>query len=204
MKFEMSPNSLFAILLRSSWWIGFAITAGFVALAKAFLPADYFIFGALGSAPFFVIGCITAWRQLRAPSAKSVAAALSAVSEMPWSTFSEAIEEGFRRDGHAVARHPGPAADFELTKNGRVTLVSAKRWKAVRTGIEPLRELLKAREARDADDCIYVAIGEITDNARKFAAANRVQILQGAELAALMPRARRPATRSSSSNTGAR
>ncbi|MBW6494024.1 MAG: restriction endonuclease [Burkholderiaceae bacterium] len=191
MKFEMSPNSLFAILLRSSWWIGFAISAGLVAIAKAFLPAEYFVFGALGSAPFFVIGCITAWRQLRAPSAKSVAATLSAIREMPWSTFSGAIEEAFRRDGHDVTRHAGPAADFKLTKNGRVTLVNCKRWKAVRTGMEPLRELIKARDACDADDCIYVAIGEVTDNARKFAAGNRVRIMQGAELAGLMPRVSR-------------
>lgn len=203
MKFEMSPNSLFAILLRSSWWIGFAISAGFVAISKALLPADYFVFGALGSAPFLVIGCITAWRQLRSPSAKRVAATLSAIREMPWSTFSGAIEDGFRRDGHAVAPHTGPAADFELTKNGRVTLVNCKRWKAVRTGIEPLRELIKARDACDAHDCIYVAIGEITDNARKFAAGNGVRILQGAELAGLMPRVGRPSKRSSSSNPGA-
>ncbi len=203
MKFEMSPNSLFAILLRSSWWIGFAITVGFVVIAKAFLPADYFVFGALGSAPFFVIGCITAWRQIRSPSAKRVAATLSAIREMPWSTFSGAIDDGFRRDGYAVAPHTGPAADFELTKNARVTLVNCKRWKAVRTGIEPLRELIKARDACDAHDCIYVAIGEITTNARKFAADNGVHILQGAELAGLMPRLSRPSKRSSSSNPGA-
>lgn len=195
MKFEMSPNSLFAILLRSPWWIGFAISAGFVALAKAFLPAEYFVFGALGSAPFLVIGCITAWRQLRSPSAKSVAAALSIIRAMPWSTFSGAIEDAFRRDGHDVARHAGPTADFELTKNGRVTLVNCKRWKAVRTGVEPLRALIEARDAGDADDCIYVAIGELTDNARKFAAGSGVRIIQGAELAALMPRVSRPSTR---------
>ncbi len=203
MKFEMSPNSMFAILLRSSWWIGFAISAGFVVIAKAFLPADYFVFGALGSAPFFVIGCITAWRQLRAPSAARVAAALSAIREMPWSTFSGVMEDAFRRDGHTVARHTGPAADFKLTKNGRVTLVNCKRWKAVRTGIEPLRELIKARDACGAHDCIYVALGEITDNARKFAADSGVQILQGAELAGSMPRVNRPSMRSSSSSTGA-
>ncbi len=202
MKFEMAPNSLFAVLLRSPWWIAFAITAGFVAIAKAFLPAEYFVFGALGSAPFFVIGCIAAWRQLRAPSATRVAATLSAIREMSWPTFSEAMEDAFHRDGHAVIRHTGPAAEFELTKNGRVTLVHCRRWKAERTGIEPLRELIAARDARDAHDCVYVATGEITDKARIFAAGSGVRILQGAELAGLMPRVSRPWARKSRAASG--
>lgn len=195
MKFQMAPNSLFAILLRSPWWISFAITAGFVVIAHALLPADYALAVALGSAPFFVIGCIAAWRQLRAPSAKRVAATLESIRAMPWSAFSGALEEAFRRDGYAVARHAGPAADLELTKNGRVTLVSCKRWKVARTGIEPLRELTAARDARDAHDCIYVATGELTDQARGFATGNRVRVLQGAELATLLPGVSLPSQR---------
>ncbi len=197
MKFEMSPNSLFAVLLRSAWWISFAITAGFVWIAKALLPAEYFVVGALGSAPFFVIGCLAAWRQLRAPSAKRVAATLAQIREMPWSSFAETIEDAFRRDGHVVVRLSGTAADFEITKNGRVTLVNCRRWKAERTGIEPLRELIAARDARDAHDCIYLATGEITDKARTFAARNGVRILQGADLVGLLPRAGRPSARNS-------
>ena len=38
MKFEMAKNSLFAVLLRSQWWISFAIAAGIVALVKAIMP----------------------------------------------------------------------------------------------------------------------------------------------------------------------
>lgn len=199
MKFEMSPNSLFAVLLRSPWWISFAITVGFIAIARAVLPAEYVVVGAFGSAPFFVIGCIAAWRQLRAPSAARVVAALSAIRGMPWATFSQAVEDAFGRDGHAVARHAGgAAADFELTKNGRVTLVNCRRWKAERTGIEPLRELVATREARDADACIYVTTGEVTANARTFAASNGVRILEGAELAVMMSRGERASAPKSS------
>ncbi|RPH64233.1 MAG: restriction endonuclease [Burkholderiales bacterium] len=189
----MAHNSLFAILLRSPWWISFAITAGFVVIARALLPAEYVIYGAFGAAPFLVIGCIAAWRQLRAPSTSRVAGTLGAIRAMPWSTFSSAIEDAFRRDGYVVARHQGPAADFEVTKNGRIALLSCKRWKVARTGIEPLRDLRAAKDARDAHDCIYVAVGEITDNARSFAAANGVRILTGAELVRLLPTAGRAA-----------
>jgi restriction system protein len=105
---------------------------------------------------------------------------------MQWGDFSAAIEDAFRRDGYAVSRLNGAAADFEMTKAGRVSLVSCKRWKVARTGIEPLRELDAARRAREAHECVYVAAGEVTDNARAFAAQKNIRLAQGAELARLL------------------
>ena len=71
-------------------------------------------------------------------------------------------------------------------KGWRSTLVGCKRWKAMRTGIEPLRELDAARRAREAHGCIYVATGEITAQAAAFAAEKNIRLLQGAELARML------------------
>jgi restriction system protein len=185
MKFQMHEKSLFAVLLRSPWWISIAIAAGLFVAARLVLPGDYAFFVAL---PFLVIGAVAGWKQLRAPSAKRVAATLEAVRAMTWSDFSRALEDAFRRDGYTVSRMNGADADFEVTKAGRVALVSCKRWKVARTGIEPLRELYAAKRAREASECIYVAAGEITDNARRFATENNIRLAQGAELARLMRR----------------
>jgi restriction system protein len=76
--------------------------------------------------------------------------------------------------------------DLELTRSGRLTLVSARRWKVARAGVEPLRELVAAQRAREAQDCTYVAAGEVTANATTFAAQNGIRLLQGAELAELL------------------
>ena len=84
-------------------------------------------------------------------------------------------------------RLKGAAADLELSKSGRISLVACKRWKADRTGIEPLRELDATRKTRDAQDCIYVAAGGITDNARAFATLKNIRLLHDAELASLLP-----------------
>jgi restriction system protein len=198
MKLKMAKDSLFAILLRSSWWISFAIAAGIAVAALLVLPENYAIAGALGGTPFVVIGAIAAWRQLRAPSAARVSSTLEAAGAMSWRDFAGAIEDAFRRDGYAVTRLPGPQADFEIVKAGRTALVSCKRWKAATTGAEPLRDLDAAREAREAHEGIYVALGGVTDNARRFAAGHRIRILQGADLVALLPqiarrqKARRP------------
>jgi restriction system protein len=186
MKLKMAENSLFAILLRSSWLWSLGIAVGIVLIARLALPAQYFAYGAFGAFPFVVIGAIAAWKQLRSPSAARVAGTLKAIGSMSWNEFSSAIESAFRRDGYAVTRLAGPAADFELVKAGHTVLVSCKRWKVARTGIEPLRELHAARQARDAQHGIYVAAGEITDNARKFALSNGIKVMQGAELAQLL------------------
>ena len=40
MKFRMAPNSVFAVLLRSPWWVSLAIAAALALAAAALLPAD--------------------------------------------------------------------------------------------------------------------------------------------------------------------
>jgi restriction system protein len=71
-------------------------------------------------------------------------------------------------------------------QGSRSTLVACKRWKAMRTGIEPLRELDGARRAMTenggAAECIYVATGEVTAQARAFAAERNIRVVEGAEL----------------------
>lgn len=39
MKLKMAEKSLFAILLRSPWWVSFSLVAVFALASKALLPA---------------------------------------------------------------------------------------------------------------------------------------------------------------------
>ena len=80
------------------------------------------------------------------------------------------------------------AADFELRRNGRVTLATCKRRKVAQTGIEPLRELLLVKETVGAQECIYVAAGDVSQNARQFAVQKDIRLLCDAELAQYLAR----------------
>jgi restriction system protein len=186
LKFEMAPNSLFAILLRSSWWISVLVAAAIVALSAGALPKQYFIFGAVGALPFLVIGATALWRQLQRPSPARVAQTVAAVSAMSWKDFSSKLEAAFRRDGYDVARVEAPGADFEMSKAGRRTLVNAKRWKASRTGVEPLRELLSARDRREADEIVFIAAGQLSEQAARLIAEKRIRLMQAEDLARLL------------------
>ena len=191
MKLKMHENSLFALLLRSSWWVSGGVAVALFATARLLLPDPYADYAAFGALPFLVIAVVVAWRQLRQPSAGRVAATLAVLRELSWDEFSALVEEAFRSDGYVVTRLAGAGADFELARAGSVALVGAKRWKAARTGIEPLRDLQAAARSRKAGECIYVAAGEVSDNALAFAADNKIRLVHDAELAKLLPRALR-------------
>ncbi len=190
MKFKMAPNSLFAVLLRSPWWISIALALVFVGAAKAWMPADLWVFGAIGALPLFAIGCISLYQQLKAPSASQVEASTQALGSMPWADFSKQLEQAYTQAGYTVERlqgaGAGPGADFALTQGARTTLVAAKRWKAAAHGVEGLQALHAARQARDASACVYVALGTLSDKAWAFAKAQGVQVVQAQELARLV------------------
>ena len=182
----MPPNSLFAILLRSPWWVSLLIVAVIVMASGALLPAPYVAFGVMGAFPFLVIAIMAAWRQRHALSPARAAEALGQAGAMSWRNFSGAIEQAFIRQGYAVMRLNGPAADFQLVKGARVILVSCKRWKAASHGVEALRVLVAAKEAHGAQQCTYISLGQVSDKARQFATAQGVHLMSQGELAQLI------------------
>ena len=191
MKFQPSPNSLFAVLLRSRWWISFAV-AGVIALVPfVFLPRHIAPFAALGALPVFVVGCIAAWRQWRAPSPAQVEQALASAAGQSWKAFADALARAWQADGYSVRRADAAQAayDFCLERNGQRTLVSARRWKAASHGVEPLRALQAALPGESAQQGLYVALQPLGENARLYARDQGLAVLPPSALAALLAKA---------------
>jgi len=184
----MAQNSIFATLLRSSWWISAAMAL--VLLVAAAASPNPAISAVLFSAalPFIVIAGIAAWKQRHAPSAALVQSTADAVRAMSWQTFSSVLHEGFRQDGCEIKRLTGEQVDFELRRKGRIAVVNAKRWKASRVGVQDLRELNDVRTKHQAHEAIYVTTGEISDQAAAYANANDIRFLSERELARLLRR----------------
>ncbi|WP_296542033.1 restriction endonuclease [Rhodoferax sp.] len=178
----MSDNSLFAILLRSPWWISLAIVAVISLLSAALLPERYVAFGVMGAFPFLVIGVMAARKQWHAPSAARVADMLARSGAMSWRDFSALVGQIYVEQGYAVTRLNNQAADFLLIKGAQRTLVSCKRWKAAVHGVEALRELVAAKEAHEAQQCIYLSLSPVSDTAQRFAKTQGVTLLAGQAL----------------------
>jgi restriction system protein len=190
MNFKMRENSVFAILLRSRWWVSALVAVVFITAAAALMPAQYAVFGMMGATPFVVIAGMVLWRNRHAPDPKLVDAALAQAASQPWRAFAAAMEKAFTAQGYAVTQLSGGAsnsgADFRLEKNERITLVSAKRYKAATHGAEPLRELSAAMVKTAAERGVYISLGEVTDQAASFAKEQGIELLSGQRLGALL------------------
>lgn len=186
MRFQPAPNSLFAILLRSRWWVSFAVAGAIALAAFALLPRDLAPFAALGALPIFVVGCVAAWRQWRAPSPAQVEQALAAARSQSWKDFADTLARAWQAEGYTVQRAAQAAYDFRLERSGQRTLVSARRWKAANHGAEPLRELQGALQGESAHAGLYVALQPLSDNARLYARDQGLGVLHGEALAALL------------------
>ena len=183
----MAKRSLFAILSRSPWWVSVLIAAALFMVVRLFMP-DY---AALASTlPFLGIAGYAGWRQSRVLSPERAGEALAALRAMSWQEFAAKMEVAFRSEGYTVVAINRGGADFELRKSGRIALVACKRWKVAQTGIEPLRELFQAKETTGAQECIYVAAGDLSQNARQFASDKKIRLLCDADLAQFLVRSK--------------
>jgi restriction system protein len=186
MKLRMAHNSLFAILLRSPWWISFAVAAVLTLIALAVLPSRFDLYATAAGLPFLVIGSIALYRQARLPSAGRVASTLETLRAMSWREFADTVEQAFRLRGYEVRRLAHGAADFEVTRGNQRALVACKRWKAASHGVEALRELRAASAAADAGESIYIAINALSEPAQRFAREQRIELIQGVPLVQML------------------
>jgi restriction system protein len=136
--------------------------------------------------PFLVISVVAAQRQWNLPNPQRVADTLAQASAIPWRDFADTLDAAYRAKGYTVTRLHGKAADLQLLKDGRTTLVAAKRWKAANHGVEALRELAAAKDIQSAAACIYISIGGVTDTAQQFAQTQGITLVADVALAQLL------------------
>lgn len=186
MKFKMAEKSLFATLLRAPWWVSWVVMLAVALVAGALLPDAYKTAGMLGAFPFLVVGIVAAWRQRNTLSADRIDQLTDQARGMGWRDFASVVEAALRQQGFEVRRLANGPADFAIEKNGRTTLVSAKRWKAATVGADHLRELLTALENDQAFSCSCMSLGVFSPAAVALARQNPIQLLGPAEIAQLM------------------
>ena len=184
--FKMSEKSLFAVLLRSPWWISFVLAVAVGVACYNLFPERFAVVGALSGLPFAVIGGIAIVKQWGVPNAARIDESLALLASMSARDFASALEAAYVKDGYTVKRLSGNGADLSISKAGRTALVNSKRWKAATHGIEPLRELGALMDATKANQGVYVAVNALSDAARTFASKNSIRVMQGTELALLM------------------
>lgn len=174
----MAKRTLFSILAEQPWWLSLLVAAILFALVQLVLPQ----MAPFVTLPFLGIALYVGWKELRNKTPADAAEQLAALRAMPWEKFGPAVSAAYRQQNYAVEESPGGAFDFTLRKNGQITLVQCRRWKANQIGVGPVRELYDAMARNEAGSCVCLTAGEFSVNAREFATGKPISLLSGAAL----------------------
>ena len=202
------PRALMALAARLPWWLGLALAlasylglhhlvqkpAGAVqteqlgrfvlwaithglALAGQYLLPLFFGIGAL----------LSAFKQGKAAQLHAAAASrLDGIDAMSWQDFEILVGEYFRRQGFDVTDNGGGGADggvdVVLQGAGGRHLVQCKHWRALRVGVQPVRELYGVMAAYGAAGGFLVTSGEFTEEALRFADGLALTLVNGKTL----------------------
>jgi restriction system protein len=119
------------------------------------------------------------------------------LGNMSWQQFEFMVSEAFRRKGYSVAEkgRGGTVGVFDLVlkKQNETFLVHCKQWRAIKVGVRAVHELHEAMAARGAKGGFAVTAGVFTDEARAFAKARHIELMDGKVLRGLVRRVRQPA-----------
>lgn len=114
----------------------------------------------------------------------------SALNNMTWQEFEMLVGEAFRRKGYTVSETGGGGADggvdLVLRKDGEKFLVQCKQWKAYKVGVTTIRELYGVMAASGAVGGFVVTSGVFTQEAKSFAEGINIDLIDGAELTAMI------------------
>ncbi len=195
-------------LLVLPWWFN-VILAGIVYFVfRYWLPSIAFenpIFK--GMAPVFpslanllaglllLMALISAFNSWRKGTLLESQRGIDTLRGISWREFEDLVGEAYRRRGHAVAETGGGGADggvdLVLSKGGERLLVQCKHWKVQKVSVNVVRELYGVVSAEGATGGILISSGTYTQEAKEFARANGIELVDGSQLMRLIAEVQR-------------
>lgn len=118
----------------------------------------------------------------------------SSLDGMSWKEFELLVGESFRQKGYKVVElggnGPDGGVDLVLLKGTEKFLVQCKQWKALKVGVDVVRELFGVMAAKGADGGYVVTSGKFTQDAKEFAKGRNVFLIDGDALFLMLQQAR--------------
>jgi|LSQX01.1.fsa_nt_gb restriction system protein len=207
-------NVFFELCCVTPTWVGPLLIGGFYVLVRYGIPrwlsADGSMMGQMiaglsrSFAPFvtviLVIIWLTAevwkWERRRLADRQT---SLDSLRALDWHDFELLVGEAYRRQGYEVSETGGGGADggvdLMLTRGTRKVAVQCKQWRQRQVGVKVVRELYGVTQSQGYEGSrgVVVSCGDFTDDARRFAAQNSVELVDGPALLALVKSVQSPA-----------
>ncbi|MEP6587567.1 MAG: restriction endonuclease [Polaromonas sp.] len=202
------PRALIGLAARLPWWLGIALAVisyvGLHALAQkpvlaALQPGQTgnFLLSTMTRALalagqyllplFFGLGALlSAFRRGKAARLHAAASRADGIDRMSWQEFEILVGEYFRRQGFGVTDNGGGGADggvdVVLKKGPDSYLVQCKHWRALRVGVQPVRELYGVMAANGVTGGFVVTSGDFTEEAVRFSDGIALTLINGRTL----------------------
>ncbi|MEO7066185.1 MAG: restriction endonuclease [Rhodanobacter sp.] len=113
---------------------------------------------------------------------------IDSLRQMNWRQFEQLTGEAFRRQGYAITETGLGGADggidLILRKNGQTTLVQCKQWRTQQVGVNVVREMYGLLLHHQAAAVKIVALGNYTNDARRFIQGKPIELIEGRALIA--------------------
>jgi restriction system protein len=172
-------------LINSSWWV-----SPLVGLLAFFLlrlsPKPLSALAPLAFLFFCVLAIPAYFNKRRKLSLIDKHTGEASFSGLTWKEFEELVGEVYRRKGYRVSENytagPDGGVDLRIRKGGERIIVQCKRWNRWKVGVKVIRELYGIMAAEEIDKGIVVISSEFTEEARRFAQANGIELVDGRRL----------------------
>ena len=178
----MPKRSLFAILCELPWWVSLLVAVLVYTVGATFSV----VIGAAAALPFVCVAAYVGYLRLRRGPALDVAALLRALRSVPAEEMRAMLAEVFSADRYVLSDAPG--GDLRLERNGYITLVRFRRWRAQTTNSAAVSELRQTMRTQNADHGMYITAGSIAETARKQAEKSGIALVDGMALAEMVRR----------------
>ncbi len=200
--------SIFEILIDRPWWLSAAVALFVYVTMAIVLPGiavDNIFFRAIVSsmpqaAPYvaslFLIPIpFSILNSRRKHQLVDRQTGIKSIRSLGWKQFEELVAEAYRRKGYTVIENAGRGADggvdIRLQKDGQLHLVQCKQWQSQKVGVNVVREMFGLMTAESAVSANVICSGIFTQEAKSFAEGKAIDLVDGAQLEALIGQVRR-------------
>lgn len=102
------------------------------------------------------------------------------INAMRWQDFEQVVFAWLETKNYSVTETATGAdggVDLIAKRDGEITLVQCKHWRATKVGVSVVRELYGLIAAQNATHGIVVSIGEFTETAHEFASGRNIELI---------------------------
>lgn len=180
----MQKRTLFSVLAELPWWFSLLVAGLIYMIGALFNP----LIGAAAAFPFVLVAAYVGYLRIKRGPTADFPVMIKALRAASPEDMRDMLAEAFARQRYEVS--DGKDGDLELQRNGYVTLVRFRRWRAQSTNPGAIQELLGAMKARQADHAMYITAGAVPEATKAAADAASIALLDGVALANLVIRTR--------------